>query len=71
MTAAAGVATLTVGIRNGTVGLAPLGHDLGAELVVVPLIDMAPSRVVAVWNEGDSNPLIRSFIEIASAAYRR
>lgn len=55
---------------TGTVGLAPLGHDLPAELAVVPLIDMAPSRVVAVWNEGDTNPLIRSFIEIATAAYR-
>jgi DNA-binding transcriptional LysR family regulator len=55
---------------NGTVGLAPLGHDLPAELAVVPLIDMVPSRVVAVWNEGDTNPLIRSFIEIATAAYR-
>ncbi|MFD0278038.1 LysR family transcriptional regulator [Kitasatospora sp. NPDC127111] len=55
---------------NGTVGLAPLGHDLPAELAVVPLIDMAPSRVVAVWNEGDTNPLIRSFIAIATAAYR-
>ncbi|MFF2305548.1 LysR family transcriptional regulator [Streptomyces sp. NPDC058128] len=54
---------------NGTVGLAPLGHDLPAELAVVPLIDMPPSRVVAVWNEGDSNPLIRSFIEMARAAY--
>jgi len=54
---------------NGTVGLAPLGHDLPTELAVVPLIDMAPSRVVAVWNEGDTNPLIRSFIEIATAAY--
>ncbi len=56
---------------NGTVGLAPLGHDLPAELAVVPLADMAPSRVVAVWNEGDTNPLIRSFIETATAAYRR
>ncbi|MET8629514.1 LysR substrate-binding domain-containing protein [Kitasatospora sp. NPDC004669] len=55
---------------NGTVGLAPLGHDLPAELAVVPLTDMVPSRVVAVWNEGDTNPLIRSFIEIATAAYR-
>ncbi|UFR00088.1 LysR family transcriptional regulator [Streptomyces sp. Go40/10] len=55
---------------NGTVGLAPLGHDLPAELTVVPLVDMAPSRVVAVWNEGDTNPLIRSFIEIATASYR-
>ncbi|MFG2526407.1 LysR family transcriptional regulator [Streptomyces sp. NPDC048516] len=55
---------------NGTVGLAPLGHDLHAELAVVPLTDMAPSRVVAVWNKGDTNPLIRSFIETATAAYR-
>lgn len=55
---------------NGTVGLAPLGHDLPAELAVVPLTDMAPSRVVAAWNEDDTNPLIRSFIEIATAAYR-
>ncbi len=56
---------------NGTVGLAPLGHDLPAQLAVVPLVDMPPSRVVAVWNEGDTNPLIRSFIEIATTAYRR
>ncbi|MFJ6609505.1 LysR family transcriptional regulator [Streptomyces sp. NPDC091289] len=55
---------------NGTVGLVPLGHDLPAELAVVPLADMAPSRVVAVWNAGDTNPLIRSFVEIATAAYR-
>ncbi|MFE3883097.1 LysR family transcriptional regulator [Streptomyces lydicus] len=55
---------------NGTVGLAPLGHDLHAELAVVPLIDMAPSRVVAVWNKGDANPLIRSFVETATAAYQ-
>ncbi|GAB7110047.1 LysR substrate-binding domain-containing protein [Streptomyces phaeofaciens JCM 4814] len=54
---------------NGTVGLAPLGHDLPAELTAVPLIDMAPSRVVAVWNEGDTNPLIRPFVEMATAAY--
>ncbi|MFE2408939.1 LysR family transcriptional regulator [Kitasatospora sp. NPDC059408] len=55
---------------NATVGLAPLGHDLPAELAVVPLVDMAPSRVVAVWNEGDTNPLVRSFVDIATAAYR-
>ncbi|MFE4515713.1 LysR family transcriptional regulator [Kitasatospora sp. NPDC056783] len=56
---------------NGTVGLAPLGHHLPPELTVVPLVDMPPSRVVAVWNEGDANPLIRTFGEIAAAAYRR
>jgi hypothetical protein len=56
---------------NGTVGLAPLGHDLPAELAVVPLIDMPPSRVVAAWNQGDTNPLIRSFVQIATAVFRR
>ncbi|MEV0415441.1 LysR substrate-binding domain-containing protein [Streptomyces sp. NPDC050448] len=55
---------------SGTVGVAPLGHDLPSEFTVVPLADMAPSRVVAAWNEGDTNPLIRSFVEIATAAYR-
>jgi DNA-binding transcriptional LysR family regulator len=55
---------------NGTVGLAPFGHDLPAELALVPLVDMAPSRVVAAWNERDTNPLIRSFVEIATATYR-
>ncbi|MEU9073321.1 LysR family transcriptional regulator [Kitasatospora sp. NPDC004745] len=56
---------------NGTVGLAPLGHDLPTELTVVPLADMGPSRMVAVWNEGDADPLVRSFVEIATAAFRR
>ncbi|WP_191291492.1 LysR substrate-binding domain-containing protein [Kitasatospora herbaricolor] len=55
---------------NGTIGLAPLGHDLPANLAVVPLVDMAPSRVVAAWNDGDTNPLIRSFVGIATAAYQ-
>ncbi|MCT9935345.1 LysR substrate-binding domain-containing protein [Planotetraspora sp. A-T 1434] len=55
---------------NGTVGMTPLGHDPPEELAVVPLIDMAPSRVVAAWNEGDANPLIRSIVQIATAAYR-
>ncbi|MGW3911394.1 LysR family transcriptional regulator [Streptomyces sp. NPDC005070] len=55
---------------NGTVGLAPLGHDLPGGLALVPLIDMPPNRVVAAWNKGDTNPLIRSFIEIATTAYR-
>jgi hypothetical protein len=55
---------------NGTVGMTPLGHDLPEELTVVPLIDLAPSRVVAAWNEGDANPLIRSFVQIATASDR-
>ncbi len=55
---------------NGTIGIAPLGHDLPEHLAVVPLVDMAPSRVVLAWNEGDTNPLIRSFVRIATAVYR-
>ncbi len=54
---------------NGTVGITPLGHNVPAGLAVVALIDMAPSRVVVVWNEGDANPLIRSFVQTATAAY--
>ncbi|MFJ9690653.1 LysR family transcriptional regulator [Kitasatospora sp. NPDC101183] len=50
---------------SSTVGLAPLGHELPGDLAVVPLLDMARSRVVAAWREGDANPLIRSLVEIA------
>ena len=55
---------------NGTVGIAPIGHDPTAELTVVPLVDMAPSRVVVAWNKNDANPLIGPFVEIATTAYR-
>ncbi|WP_068062565.1 LysR family transcriptional regulator [Nocardia xishanensis] len=55
---------------NGTVGMTPLGHDLPADLAVVPLTDMPPSPVVAAWNQGDTNPLITSFLQVATDAYR-
>ncbi|MGV9456746.1 LysR substrate-binding domain-containing protein [Streptomyces sp. NPDC003635] len=55
---------------NGTVGMAPLGHHLSEELAVVPLTDMAPSRVVAAWKAGPTNSLLQSFVRIATAAYR-
>lgn len=51
---------------NATVGLAPLGHDLG-ELEVVPLRDMPPSPVVLAWTKDD--PLTRAFVEAAAKAY--
>lgn len=54
---------------SGTVGLAPLGHGLPDELTVVPLTDMAPSRVVVASTESDANPLVQSFVRIAKAAY--
>ncbi|WP_432141907.1 LysR family transcriptional regulator [Streptomyces sp. bgisy084] len=57
---------------NGTVGMTLLHHEPAAGLTVVPLIDMPPSRVVVAWNEGDdTNPLIRSFVRTAIAAYQR
>ncbi|WP_042421001.1 LysR family transcriptional regulator [Streptacidiphilus anmyonensis] len=55
---------------NGTVGIAPLGHLPSAELTVVPLTDMAPSRVVTAWRRGDTSPLIQSFVQTATSAYR-
>ncbi|WP_035803552.1 LysR family transcriptional regulator [Kitasatospora mediocidica] len=55
---------------NGTVGMTLLGHRPAGELAVIPLTDMPPSRVLAAWNRGDANPLIRSFVEIATTAYR-
>ncbi|MFF4753629.1 LysR family transcriptional regulator [Streptomyces sp. NPDC002514] len=55
---------------NGTVGMTPLDHKPGQGLTVVPLTDMPPSRVVVAWNEGDTNPLLHSFVRLAIAAYR-
>ncbi|WJD94971.1 LysR family transcriptional regulator [Streptomyces antimycoticus] len=55
---------------NGTVGMTLVDHEPAAGLAVVPLIDMPPSPVVAAWNEDDTSPLIRSFVQIAIAAYR-
>lgn len=54
---------------NGTVGMTLLDHEPVEGLTVVPLTGMPPSRVVVAWHEGDTNPLIRSFVRIASAAY--
>ncbi|MEK8169745.1 LysR substrate-binding domain-containing protein [Streptomyces sp. M19] len=55
---------------NGTVGVTLLGHEPGPGLAVVPLVDMAPSRVVVAWAAGDTDPLVRSFVRTATAAYR-
>ncbi|GAA4609993.1 LysR substrate-binding domain-containing protein [Actinoallomurus liliacearum] len=54
---------------NGTVGMTLLDHEPGEGLTVVPLIDMPLSRLVVAWNESDTNPLIRSFVQTAIAAY--
>jgi hypothetical protein len=55
---------------NGTIGLTPLGHELPESLAVVPLTDMAPNPVVVAWHEADANPLVRSFVQLATEAYR-
>ncbi|MFB7594032.1 LysR family transcriptional regulator [Streptomyces sp. NPDC056160] len=55
---------------NGTVGMTPVGHEVPEGLAVVPLAGMAPSPVVVAWSEGDVNPLVRSFVRLAIAAYR-
>jgi DNA-binding transcriptional LysR family regulator len=59
---------------NGTIGLAPLAphlaHLLPEGLTTVPLADMPPSQLVLAWASNDANPLIRSLIQIAAAAYR-
>ncbi|MYR29778.1 LysR family transcriptional regulator [Streptomyces sp. SID4945] len=48
----------------------PFGHDLPPGLTVVPLTGMPPSRVLVAWNEGNTDPLVRSFVALAAAAYR-
>ncbi|MGW2961494.1 LysR substrate-binding domain-containing protein [Streptomyces sp. NPDC001220] len=55
---------------NGTVGMTTTDHAPGAGLVTVPIVDMEPSRVVVAWVEGDTNPLLRPFVQVAIEAYR-
>ncbi|GGW55869.1 LysR family transcriptional regulator [Streptomyces lucensis JCM 4490] len=55
---------------NGTVGITLLTHEPPEGLAVVPLIDMPPSPLVVAWNQGDTSPLIRSFLRIAITVYR-
>ncbi|SDF81732.1 DNA-binding transcriptional regulator, LysR family [Lentzea fradiae] len=53
---------------NGSVGLAPLGHDLGPGVVVVPIDDLPPSPVVIAW-VSDDDPLTRDFVTAAVRSY--
>ncbi|WUJ75939.1 LysR family substrate-binding domain-containing protein [Kribbella soli] len=55
---------------NGTVGLSPLGHNPPGELTVVPILDLPLSRVVTCWKTGETNPLVKSFVQLASTAYQ-
>ncbi|MEU9347437.1 LysR substrate-binding domain-containing protein [Streptomyces sp. NPDC048278] len=56
-------------VWNGTVGMTLAGHAPVEGLVVVPVDDMPPSRVVLAWRDGDGNPLLRSFAQVAAEAY--
>ncbi|MEW2295836.1 LysR family transcriptional regulator [Streptomyces sp. NPDC006743] len=56
---------------NGTVGMTLVDHEVPEGLRVVPLTGTPPNPAVVAWNEGDTNPLIRSFVRLAAAAYRR
>ncbi len=55
---------------NGTVGMTLLDHRPTAGLTVVPVTDMLPSRVLLAWKRNHSNPLIHSFVRLATAVYR-
>ncbi len=55
---------------TGAIGIAPVSHALPQGLAMVPVADMPPSRLVVAWNSTDANPLIRSFIHVATMAYR-
>jgi DNA-binding transcriptional LysR family regulator len=56
---------------NGSIGLAPLIHELPDGLTAVPLADMPPSRLIIAWSSASTNPLIRSFTSIAAGVYHR
>ncbi len=56
---------------NGTVGLIPLTHDLPDGLTAVEIVDQPPCQLVVAWRKDDTNPLVRSFVTIAAASYRR
>ncbi len=54
---------------NGTIGLTPLGHALPQGLVAVPVVDLPPSRLVVAWKTTSADPLVRSFVHIATATH--
>lgn len=56
---------------NGMSALAPLDQLTPPGLVIVPVIDRPPSRLVLAWPATDPSPLVRSFVRIAAEAYRR
>lgn len=56
---------------DGMSALAPCDQLTPAGLVIVPVTDRPPSRLVLVWPAADPSPLVRSFVRTAAEAYRR
>nr|WP_202420695.1 LysR substrate-binding domain-containing protein [Actinomadura rayongensis] len=56
---------------SGMSALAPLDQVVPAGLVIVPVTDRPPSRLVVAWPAAGSSPLVRSFVRIAAETYRR
>ena len=52
---------------SGATALAPLGQHLPAGLVLVPVTDRAPHRLVVAWRRDHGDPLVRSFADAAAA----
>ncbi|GAB3451969.1 LysR family transcriptional regulator [Actinophytocola sediminis] len=55
---------------SGTIGMTPLAHVPPAGLTVVPVVDMPASHVLLAWKKNGSHPLIKSFVRLATTAYR-
>ncbi|NMO93065.1 LysR substrate-binding domain-containing protein [Actinomycetospora sp. TBRC 11914] len=56
---------------DGRSALAPLDQLTPAGLVIVPVADRPPSRLVLAWPATEPSPLVRSFVRIAAEAYHR
>jgi DNA-binding transcriptional LysR family regulator len=56
---------------DGMSALAPLDQLTPAGLVIVPVADRPPSRLVLAWPASDPSPLVRSFVRTAAEAYHR
>jgi DNA-binding transcriptional LysR family regulator len=56
---------------NGMTAIAPLDQLLPPGLVVVPVDDRAPSRLVLAWRTDRSTPIVRSFARSAAESFRR
>ncbi|GAA1394855.1 LysR substrate-binding domain-containing protein [Pseudonocardia kongjuensis] len=52
------------------IGITPLGHTVPDGLVVIPVEDMPPSRLVVAWTAGSDSPLVASLVGLAIEAFR-